>query len=187
MNDENELNNNSNNNINNNNEELKNLNFQKINNIILKLQESYKNLEGGIRINSFQKILNSQDIILILYELAKKNLEEIVVYILNEFSIVSQYRNDNSKESFFKDLYLLSIKKGQINILESLDKQDLNFNQITDSEGNNGLILAVLYSNLQIAKFFLKRCPEMLDSKNNLGYSPLLISVYNNDNLMFFY
>ena len=186
MNDENELNNNSNNNINNNNEELKNLNFQKINNIILKLQESYKNLEGGIRINSFQKILNSQDIILILYELEKKNLEEIVVYILNEFSIVSQYRNDNSKESFFKDLYLLSIKKGQINILESLDKQDLNFNQITDSEGNNGLILAVLYSNLQIAKFFLKRCPEMLDSKNNLGYSPLLISVYNNDNLMFF-
>lgn len=26
----------------------------------------------------------------------------------------------------------------------------------------------------------------MLDMKNNLGYTPLLLSVYNNDNLMFF-
>ena len=172
----------------NNNDELKNQNYQKINNIIIKLQQEYKNLEGSARINAFQKILNSQDIILILFELAKKNLEDIVVYILTEFSIVSQYRNENTKEALFKDLYLQSIKikKGQIQILESLDKQDLNFTQITDTEGNNGLILAVLYSNIQIAKFFLKRCPEMLESKNNLGYSPLLLSVYNNDNLMFF-
>ena len=173
-------------NITNNNEEINHPNYQKINNIISKLQQEYKDLEGSARINSFQKILNSQDIILILFELAKKNLEDIVVYILTEFSIVSQYRNENTKEALFKDLYLQSIKKGQIQILESLDKQDLNFTQITDTEGNNGLILAVLYSNIQIAKFFLKRCPEMLESKNNLGYSPLLLSVYNNDNLMFF-
>ena len=170
----------------NNNDELKKPNYQKINNIIIKLQQDYNNLEGTSRINSFQKILNSQDIILILYELAKKNLEEIVVYIITEFSIVSQYRNENTKEALFKDLYLHAIKKGQIQILESLDKLDINFTQIKDTEGNNGLILAVLYSNIQIAKFFLKRCPEMLESKNNLGYSPLLLSVYNNDNLMFF-
>ena len=173
-------------NITNNNEEINHPNYQKINNIIIKLQQEYKNLEGSARINAFQKILNSQDIILILFELAKKNLEDIVVYILNEFAIVSQYRNENTKEALFKDLYLHAIKKGQIQILESLDKQDVNFTQIKDTEGNNGLILAVLYSNIQIAKFFLKRCPEMLESKNNLGYSPLLLSVYNNDNLMFF-
>ena len=170
----------------NNNDELKKPNYQKINNIIIKLQQDYNNLEGTSRINSFQKILNSQDIILILFELAKKNLEEIVVYIITEFSIVSQYRNENTKEALFKDLYLQAIKKGQIQILESLDKLDINFTQIKDTEGNNGLILAVLYSNIQIAKFFLKRCPEMLESQNNLGYSPLLLSVYNNDNLMFF-
>ena len=130
----------------NNNDELKNQNYQKINNIIIKLQQEYKNLEGSARINAFQKILNSQDIILILFELAKKNLEDIVVYILNEFAIVSQYRNENTKEALFKDLYLHAIKKGQIQILESLDKQDVNFTQIKDTEGNNGLILAVLYS-----------------------------------------
>ena len=59
-------------NITNNNEEINHPNYQKINNIISKLQQEYKDLEGSARINSFQKILNSQDIILILFELAKK-------------------------------------------------------------------------------------------------------------------
>jgi ankyrin repeat protein len=158
---------------------------QKINNIIFQLQESFKNHEGENRANSFQKLLNNQDLILILTELSKKNLEEIVVYILNEFTISTSSENE-TKEKLFTDLFLLSIKKGQIHILEQLDKLDINFSQIVDNEGNSGLILAVIYSKIQIAKFFLKRCPEMLDMKNNLGYTPLLLSVYNNDNLMFF-
>ena len=156
---------------------------QKLNSIISQLQERNKNYEGENRLNSFQKLLNNQDIILILTELSKKNLEEIVVFILNEFSISA---NENEKEKLFADIFLLSIKKGQIHILEQLDKLDINFSQIVDNEGNSGLMLAVIYSKIQIAKFFLKRCPEMLDMKNNLGYTPLLLSVYNNDNLMFF-
>ena len=173
-------------NLNNNNiDNSEQLFSQKINNIIFQLQESFKNYEGENRANSFQKLLNNQDIILILTELSKKNLEEIVVYILNEFTISTSSENE-TKEKLFTDLFLLSIKKGQIHILEQLDKLDINFSQIVDNEGNSGLILAVIYSKIQIAKFFLKRCPEMLDMKNNLGYTPLLLSVYNNDNLMFF-
>ena len=177
-----------NHNLNNNNNNIDNseqLFSQKINNIIFQLQESFKNHEEENRANSFQKLLNNQDLILILTELSKKNLEEIVVYILNEFTISTSSENE-TKEKLFTDLFLLSIKKGQIHILEQLDKLDINFSQIVDNEGNSGLILSVIYSKIQIAKFFLKRCPEMLDMKNNLGYTPLLLSVYNNDNLMFF-
>jgi hypothetical protein len=173
-------------NLNNNNiDNSEQLFSQKINTIISQLQESFKNHEEENRANSFQKLLNNQDIILMLTELSKKNLEKIVVYILNEFTISATSENE-TKEKLFTDLFLLSIKKGQIHILEQLDKLDINFSQIVDNEGNSGLILSVIYSKIQIAKFFLKRCPEMLEMKNNLGYTPLLLSVYNNDNLMFF-
>ena len=67
-----------------------------------------------------------------------------------------------------------------------MNKQELNFNKFLDSEGNTGLILAVINSNIQMAKFFLKYYHEMIEKKNNHNHTPLLLSVYNNDNLMFF-
>ena len=91
----------------------------------------------------------------------------------------------NEREKYYKDLFFLAIKKGQIHVLEALDKQELNYIDILDDEGNTGLILAVIYQNIQMAKFFLKNS-EMIDIKNKYGFSPLLLSVYNNDNLMFF-
>ena len=161
--------------------------------IIDKLETEYKNLQGDVRSATFKKILNNQDVLEILKELSRKNLEDIVVYILNEFPIDPKKdgisgnlgTDGNEKDKSFKDLFFLAIKKGQIHILEALDKQDINYTDLLDDEGNTGLILAVIYSNIQIAKFFLKNSPEMLDIKNNRGFTPLLLSVYNNDNLMF--
>ena len=173
-----------------------NINTNNIPNILIiieKLEKAFKTLQGEAKSNTFQKVLNNQDIIEVLKELCRRNLEDIVVYILNEFSIDQKQDGINignnemhGKEKSYKDLFFLAIKKGQIKVLEALDKQELNYTEIVDDEGNTGLILAVIFSNIQIAKFFLKNSPEMLDIKNNHGYTPLLLSVYNNDNLMFF-
>ena len=180
-------------NVNNNNNEIKESQDIKKSNsfsnnykmiIIDKLENAFKNQQGEVRSSTFQKILNNQDIIEILKELCRKNLEDIVVYILNEFSI--DQNEGNEREKSYKDLFFLAIKKGQIHVLEALDKQELNYTEILDDEGNTGLIMAVIFSNIQIAKFFLKNSPEMLEIKNLYGYTPLLLSVYNNDNLMFF-
>ena len=180
-------------NVNNNNNEIKESQDIKKSNsfsnnykmiIIDKLENAFKNQQGEVRSSTFQKLLNNQDIIEILKELCRKNLEDIVVYILNEFSI--DQNDGNEREKSYKDLFFLAIKKGQIHVLEALDKQELNYTEILDDEGNTGLIMAVIFSNIQIAKFFLKNSPEMLEIKNLYGYTPLLLSVYNNDNLMFF-
>ena len=193
------------------NEENKNQEQEKINNqfeinefpdnnppttylLIDKLIQAYNNYSGEVRSNTFQKILNNQDIMAILKELCRKDLEDIVVYILDEFTLDQKMENTgnlneqnlNEKEEKYKDLYFLAIKKGQIKILEALEKQDLNYTAILDEENNTGLILAVIYSNIQIAKFFLKNSIDMLEITNKHGFSPLMLAVYNNDNLMFF-
>ena len=170
-------------------------NIKNMNKIIEKLKLAYTKTKGEEKSQTFQMILNNQDIIEILKELSRQNMEEIVVYILSEFGIEQkkegfdanlELNEGNEKEERFRDLYFLAIKKGQIQVLEALNKQEINFNKILDSEGNTGLILAVIASDIQIAKFFLKYFPEMLEIRNNNDYSPLLLSVYNNDNLMFF-
>jgi ankyrin repeat protein len=189
------------------NNEIKDLHDNKKNNddntrnisiIIEKLEAYYKNSRGEKRISSFQKLINKQDMTKILEELSKRNLEDILVYILKNFTPDSKYNGiegysdlneDNEREKNvrdYKDLVILAVKNGQIHVLEALEKIDLNFTMIKDSEDNNGLLLAVIYSNIQIAKFFLKNCPDMIESTNKKGYSPLLLAVYNNDNLMFF-
>ena len=157
-------------------------NKKNMNIIIDKLKTAFTRMKGEEKSQTFKMVLNNQDIIDILKELSRLNLEEIVVYIFNIMDISEA----NDKEMLFKDLYFLAIKKGQIKILEALSKQELDFNRMLDSQGNTGLILAVITSDIQIAKFFLKHSPEMLNIKNNRGFSPLLLSVYNNDNLMFF-
>ena len=67
-------------------------NISTFNYLIDKLENNYKNLKGDVRSSTFQKLLNNQDISEILKELSRKNLEDIVVYILNEFSI--ENKND---------------------------------------------------------------------------------------------
>ena len=155
-----------------------------LNEIIDKLKHVYDNNDKMInKVEQFKIILNHKDILLILNELSERNMENIAFYILSEFSITT---NDEDKEKIYLDLYLRSIRQGQIKILEALDKLELNLMKMLDKEENTGLILSVIYSDIQIAKFFLKRCPEMLEQPNKHGYTPLLLSVYNNDNLMFF-
>ena len=164
--------------------------------IIDKLKLAYKKMTGEEKIQTFQMVLNNQDIVEILKELSRQNLEEIVVFILSKFCIEQKNEGfdgnfdeneEDEKIEKYKDLYFLAIKKGQVKILESLmNELEINFNKIRDEEGNTGLILAVISSDIQIAKFFLKHFHEMIEIKNNEGYSPLLLSVYNNDNLMFF-
>ena len=58
---------------------------QKLNEIIDKLQETYTSEDIINKADTFKKILNCQDILYILAELSRRNLEDIIVYILNEF------------------------------------------------------------------------------------------------------
>ena len=158
--------------------------------IIDKLKIANRKMTGEEKIQTFQMVLNNQDIVEVLKELSRQNLEDIVVYILSKFCI--EQKNDGFDNNFdekeedekiekYKDLYFLAIKKGQVKILESLmNELEINFNKIRDEEGNTGLILAVISSDIQIAKFFLKNFHEMIEIKNNEGFSPLLLSVYNN-------
>lgn len=54
-----------------------------------------------------------------------------------------------------------------------------------DSDGNTCLIIAAIKSNIKIAKIFLAHS-ELFEAKNNQGIDAISISIYNNDNLMFF-
>ena len=163
--------------------------------IIEKLEKFYKIKKGEERSKMFYMLLNNLDVYKILAELSTHNLEKIAVYIIKEFQIDqkneglednNETNEEYAKEERFKDLYFSAIKRGQIQILEAMNKLELKFSRMLDDEGNTGLILAVIYSNIQIAKFFLKYSKEMLDIGNKHGYTPLLLAVYNNDNLMFF-
>jgi hypothetical protein len=97
---------------------------QQLNEIIDKLKNVYDNNDKMInKVEQFKIILNHKDILLILNELSERNMENIAFYILSEFSITT---NDEDKEKIYLDLYLRSIRQGQIKILEALDKLELN-------------------------------------------------------------
>ena len=55
--------------------------------IIDKLKFAYSKMKGEEKSQTFKMILNNQDIIEILKELSRQNLDQIVVYVLNEFGI----------------------------------------------------------------------------------------------------
>lgn len=121
----------------------------------------------------------------VLIRLSERNLEDIIVYIINDYPR-EEFQENISKAELFKEVYFNCIKRNQICILEAMDKQGINFSAFQDDNGNSGLLLAVIYSQIQIVKYLLKQKPNLMDIKNNSGYDPLTISVYNNDNLMFF-
>lgn len=121
----------------------------------------------------------------LLFRLSERNLEDIIVYIINDYPR-DELQEHITKTDLFKDVYFNCIKKNQLGILEALDKQGINYANFIDDNGNSGLLFAVIYSQIQIVKYLLKQKPNLMDIKNNSGYDPLTISVYNNDNLMFF-
>ena len=82
-------------------------NAKNMNIIIDKLKLAFTKMKGEEKSQTFKMVLNNQDIIGILKELSRKNLEEIVVYILNEFGIEEKKDNleineANEKEERFK-------------------------------------------------------------------------------------
>ena len=84
-------------------------------------------------------------------------------------------------------MYFYSISKYANEVVEYLVKKGLvDLFDCRDKDGNSGLIIAAIYSNINIAKFFLKIDQEIIDIKNKSDLDALTISVYNNDNLMFF-
>lgn len=135
--------------------------------------------------NSYNKkeiikgIIENEDIPKVLINLIEKNSEEVVVYILENFS----FQKDND----YNEVLFLSISKNKYSIAECLIKGEyVNTHSAKDSEGNTALLLAAIYSNIQITKLLLKNAAELLEVKNKHGMDALTISVYNNDNLMFF-
>ena len=65
------------------------------------------------------------------------------------------------------------------------EQKDVDVLKSRDSDGNTCLIIAAIKSNIKIAKIFLVHS-ELIDAKNNYGIDAISISIYNNDNLMFF-
>jgi ankyrin repeat protein len=67
-----------------------------------------------------------------------------------------------------------------------IENDIIRMNSCTDSEKNTCLHLAAINSDIKMAKLFLKHSNELIDAKNKNNIDALTISVYNNDNLMFF-
>jgi len=65
------------------------------------------------------------------------------------------------------------------------EEKEVDVLKSLDSDGNTCLIIAAIKSNIKIAKVFLVH-PELIDAKNHHGIDAISISIYNNDNLMFF-
>lgn len=70
-------------------------------------------------------------------------------------------------------------------IIKIIEENDIDVLKSRDSDGNTCLIIASIKSNTKMAKLFLPY-REILDAKNNHGIDAITISIYNNDNLMFF-
>ena len=66
--------------------------------IIDKLKIANRKMTGKKKIQTFQMILNNQDIVEVLKELSRQNLEDIVVYILSKFCI--EQKNDGFDNNF---------------------------------------------------------------------------------------
>ena len=86
----------------------------------------------------------------------------------------------------FEDLLIKACHYELVEVIIKIKEQhDLDVLKTRDSDGNTCLIIAAIKSNIKIAKIFLVH-PEIIDAKNNQGLDAISISVYNNDNLMFF-
>jgi ankyrin repeat protein len=89
--------------------------------------------------------------------------------------------------SSIKELFFQSITKSWPRIIESLILNDyVSLSELRDNDENTGLLLSTIHSNIHIAKIILKYCPELIEYKNKQGVDALSVSIYNNDNLMFF-
>lgn len=86
------------------------------------------------------------------------------------------------------ELLLKAVVLDRYEIVEFFITRDLNIDmtECIDKEGNNCLMLSALNSNIRIGKLILKFFHHLLEHKNHNGVDALTISVYNNDNLMFF-
>jgi ankyrin repeat protein len=67
-----------------------------------------------------------------------------------------------------------------------IENDHIRINSCTDSEKNTCLHIAAIQSNIKMAKLILKHSTEMIEAKNKHNIDSLTISVFNNDNLMFF-
>jgi ankyrin repeat protein len=75
----------------------------------------------------------------------------------------------------------------QLDLVEYFIANELvNAAECLDSEGNTCLHLAAINFYIKIAKVIIKYSIGVLEIKNKYGIDALTISVYNNDNLMFF-
>lgn len=142
-------------------------------------------------------IINKEDIPKLLLNLCHHNQEEILLYILDNFYFQkdSNFQNlagldilkNSFNPSYIKELFFQSITKSWHRIIESLILNDyISLSEIKDNDGNTGLLLSAIHSNIQIAKIILKYSPELIEYKNRQGIDALSVSIYNNDNLMFF-
>lgn len=69
--------------------------------------------------------------------------------------------------------------------LVAVDKLKIDLYKMKFDGNNNCLMLAVIFSNLKVAKFLLKNYEDMLLEENDDNFYPIEIATYINDNLMF--
>jgi ankyrin repeat protein len=151
--------------------------------IIEELKTSFIKFKNSTNKKNFVRaLIENENVIKLLIALTEKDMDELTIYIIENFTI-----NNNENKSDFRELIILLIKKHKFKVIESMIKNEiLNISEIRDSDGNTPLILATIYSDIQLVKLFLKQFPRLLDKKNKQELDALTISVYNNDNLIFF-
>ena len=149
--------------------------------IVEELKENftkYKNSHNKKEI--IKGVIENENMNELLVSLCEKDLDEILIYILNNFSLETKSNEHN-------DLFFLAISKKKFSVVQSLiNNQYVNALNARDDEGNTGLILSAIYSDVQTTKLLLKAYPDLVEMKNKVGIDALTISVYNNDNLLFF-
>jgi ankyrin repeat protein len=136
-------------------------------------------------------LIENEDIAELLRELIRLNQEDIVIYIIEKLTFKLKDKDEESKEENLKQLYnelfFTSLTKGRNKIVEYFIKnQYIHLPDAKDEEGNTGLIIATIHSNIQMAKLMLYYNIDILETKNKQNIDALTISVYNSDNLMFF-
>ncbi len=136
---------------------------------------------------------------------ASKNNETLVKIFL-QYNADTQIRNNNSETAYelakksgnIRLFYIIKDHKGadkanlKENIIKAVNENDLiylskqygiNFNEITDKDGNNILHLAIRKGKRDIIDWILTNKKINVNSQNSLGNTPLIEAVINNDDI----
>lgn len=95
--------------------------------------------------------------------LLERNEEDLVLFILEAYIF--------EEEKIYQLIFFKSIANQRMKVLEYLTRNEIcNSGNIRDEQGNSGLLIAVLHSNILACKYLIKLSPSLLEVKNNVSF-----------------